>query len=186
MRLVQHDIESLRGAARSGARLKYLFFWSHTRGSRDELGKECLSQWYPVRFEVDGIRFATAEHYMMYRKALLFSDDSAAEQILRAPNPGAVKALGRSVRGFVDSVWAEHRSTIVVEGNYAKFSQHVELKQYLLSTKQRILVEASPVDRVWGIGLAADDEHVQNPLLWRGLNLLGFALMSVRERLAKK
>lgn len=186
MRSVQHDIESLREAARTGARLKYLFFWGHTRSSRDELGKECLSQWYPARFEVDGIPFATAEHYMMYRKALLFSDHIAAEQVLRAPNPGAAKALGRSVRGFVDSIWAEHRSTIVVEGNYAKFSQLAELKKYLLSTKQRILVEASPADHVWGIGLAADNEHVQNPLMWRGLNLLGFALMSVRERLAAK
>ena len=183
---MHHDIESLRAAARSGARLKYLFFWGHTPASRDEFGKECLSQWYPARFEVDGTAFATAEHYMMYRKALLFSDHDAAEKIRRAPNPGAAKALGRSVRGFVDSIWLEHRSPIVVDGNYAKFSQSEALREYLLSTKQRVLVEASPVDRVWGIGLAADDEHVQNPLKWRGLNLLGFALMRVRERLAAK
>lgn len=145
-----------------------------------------MSQWYPARFEVDGVPFATAEHYMMYRKALLFSDHDAAEKIRRAPNPGAAKALGRSVRGFVESVWLEHRSAIVEDGNYAKFSQSAELREYLVNTKQRVLVEASPVDRVWGIGLSADDEDVQNPLKWRGLSLLGFALMRVRERLAGK
>lgn len=182
----QHDLESLRHAVRSGARVKYVFFWGHSPTSRGDIGKECMSQWYPARFEIDGTSFATAEHYMMYRKALLFGDDVAAEQILRAPNPAAVKALGRSVRGFVDSVWAEHRSAIVVDGNHAKFSQSPALRAYLLGTKERVLVEASPVDRVWGIGLAADDEHADNPLMWRGLNLLGFALMTVRERLVAR
>jgi ribA/ribD-fused uncharacterized protein len=182
--LKQHELESLCDAVRSGARLKYVFFWGHTPTSRGEIGKECLSQWYAARFEVDGVSFATAEHYMMYRKALLFSDHDTAKQILHAPNPGAAKSLGRSVRGFIDSVWVDHRSAIVVDGNYAKFSQSAALREYLVNTKQRVLVEASPVDRVWGIGLAADDEHVENPLMWRGLNLLGFALMTIRERLA--
>jgi len=178
-----NDLESLREGVRSGVRLKYVFFWNERPASGGAVGKECLSQWYPAPFELDDIRFSTAEHYMMYRKALLFSDHDTAEQILRAPNPGAAKSLGRSVRGFVDSVWVEHRATIVVEGNCAKFSQSPALQQYLLDTKQRVLVEASPVDRIWGIGLAADDEHVHNPLMWRGLNLLGFALMRVREQL---
>ena len=184
MHLKAHDLESLRDAARSGARLEYIFFWGHTSTNRGEVGKECLSQWYPARFDVDGISFATAEHYMMHRKALLFGDHAAADQVLRAPNPGAAKALGRSVRGFVDAVWTEHRSAIVVDGNYAKFAQSAALREFLLNTKERVLVEASPVDRVWGIGLAADDEHADNPLRWRGLNLLGFALMTVRARLA--
>lgn len=104
---------------------------------------------------------------------------------LVAPFAGRITRLGpgRSVRGFVDSVWVEHRATIVVEGNCAKFSQSPALQQYLLDTKQRFLVEASPVDRIWGLGRAADDEHVHNPLMWRALNLLGFALMRVREQL---
>ena len=185
MGLKTNDLESLRHAARSGARLKYILFWGHTSANRGEIGKECLSQWYPARFEVDGTPFATAEHYMMYRKALLFADHAAAEQILRAPSPAAAKSLGRSVQGFVESVWNEHRSTIVVDGNVAKFSQSGALREFLLNTKDRVLVEASPVDRVWGIGLAADDERAENPLMWRGLNLLGFALMTVRERLAR-
>ena len=180
--MLHHDLESLRAAARSGARLKYLLFWGHTAAGA-ELGKECLSQWYPAELVVDGHRFPTAEHYMMFRKAKLFGDDAAAERILEAPNASAVKAIGRAVRGFKDSVWEQHRFSIVVEGNYAKFTQSASLNAFLSSTKKRILVEASPVDRIWGIGLAADDPHVENPLEWRGLNLLGFALMDVRARL---
>ena len=177
------DLDSLRAAARSGARLKYLFFWGHTAAHPTEVGKECLSQWYSARFVVDGLQFPTAEHYMMFQKAKLFSDDAAADAILRAPNPGAAKALGRSVRGFQEAVWQQNRLSIAVDGNFAKFSQSAALHAFLLSTKKRVLVEASPVDRIWGIGLAVDDPHVDNPLEWRGLNLLGFALMQVRERL---
>jgi len=178
-----HDLDSLRAAARTGARLKYLFFWGHTTPHPTDVGKECLSQWYSAKFVVDGLQFPTAEHYMMFRKATLFCDDAAARDILRAPNPGAAKALGRSVRGFQEATWQENRLSIAVDGNYAKFSQSAPLRQFLLNTKERVLVEASPVDRIWGIGLAVDDPHVENPLEWRGLNLLGFALMDVRERL---
>jgi ribA/ribD-fused uncharacterized protein len=129
------------------------------------------------------LRFRTAEHFMMYRKAKLFGDEKAAADILGAPNPGAVKALGRAVRGFDQGVWEAHRRSIVVEGNLAKFSQSDPLREFLLSTGKRVLVEASPVDRIWGVGLAADHEHIENPLEWRGLNLLGFALMDVRAQL---
>jgi ribA/ribD-fused uncharacterized protein len=179
-----HDLDSLREAVRSSKRVKFLFFWGHARSNAGLVGKECLSQWYPSRFEVGGLSFPTAEHFMMYRKALLFGDRGMAEQVLRAPNPGAAKALGRSVRGFREATWLAHRTAIVVEGNLAKFSQAPDLRAYLMNTKERVLVEASPLDRVWGIGLAADHEHAENPLLWRGLNLLGFALMAVRRRLA--
>ena len=103
------------------------------------------------------------------------------EQILQAPTPAAAKALGRQVRGFDESAWLQHRFGIVVRANQAKFTQNVELGQFLQQTGDRILVEASPVDRVWGIGLAQDDEKVNNPNQWRGLNLLGFALMQVRR-----
>jgi ribA/ribD-fused uncharacterized protein len=122
---------------------------------------------------------------MMYRKARLFEDDSAAEQILRAPNPAAVKALGRAVRRFEQDVWERSRLAIVIDGNREKFSNNPPIREFLLATKKRVLVEASPVDRVWGIGLSADDEHAENPLKWRGLNLLGFALMLVRQELQR-
>jgi ribA/ribD-fused uncharacterized protein len=178
-----NDLEAIRDRFRSGARLKFLFFWGHEAARVDQVGKECLSQWYPAAFTVDGLRFPTAEHFMMYRKAKLFNDEQAAADILDAPNPGAAKAIGRAVRGFDQGVWDAQRCNIVVEGNLAKFSQSGGLRDFLVATGKRVLVEASPVDRIWGVGLAADHEQIENPLEWRGLNLLGFALMDVRAQL---
>ena len=122
----------------------------------------------------------------MFRKALLFGDEQAAERILASGSSRTAKALGRSVRGFHERVWAARRYDIVVAGNQAKFEQHVALRDFLVGTKDRILVEANPADQVWGIGLAEDDPRAENPLRWRGLNLLGFALMTVRSRLSER
>ena len=97
--------------------------------------------------------------------------------------PSAAKALGRKVRGFVDEQWRAARMEIVVRGNSAKFSQHAGLRDHLLKTGDAILVEAAPRDRIWGIGLGAKNEKASNPAQWRGLNLLGFALMEVRSLL---
>lgn len=94
------------------------------------------------------------------------------------------KALGRQVRGFRESAWERERFAIVVRGNLAKSGQHPELREYLAGTRARVLAEASPTDRVWGIGLEASDSRAEDPRQWRGLNLLGFALMAVRDRLA--
>jgi hypothetical protein len=107
----------------------------------------------------------------------------AAGKILAAPDPGAAKALGRQVRGFDEQRWAEHRFDVVVAGNMAKFSQHRQLRDFLAGSGSRVIVEASPRDSVWGIGLAADDERASSPERWPGLNLLGFALMEVRHQL---
>jgi ribA/ribD-fused uncharacterized protein len=133
---------------------------------------------------VDEQVFATAEHYMMWRKATLFGDDAMAGRILAAPHPHAAKALGGRVPGFDQQTWDEHRFPIVVAGNLAKFGQHAALRAFLLGTGQRVLVEASPVDRVWGIGLTRDDPAATDPAHWQGLNLLGFALMHARDILA--
>ncbi len=132
---------------------------------------------------VDGITYRTAEHWMMAGKARLFDDAVSLEKVLHAPTPAAAKALGRAVRGFSEDRWAAARYELVVAGNVAKFSQNDDLRHYLASTGSRVLVEASPFDRVWGIGLADDDERARTPSRWRGRNLLGFALMDVRERL---
>ncbi|WP_427910030.1 NADAR family protein [Shewanella algae] len=105
--------------------------------------------------------------------------------MLLATNPGAAKAIGREVVGFNQEVWDERRFEIVLNANLAKFAQHTELKSFLLNTGNRILVEASPVDKVWGIGLAQDHPESEIPRRWKGLNLLGFALMEVRDRLRK-
>jgi ribA/ribD-fused uncharacterized protein len=169
-----------------GGQPKYLMFWGHQpppRGSGAGVGRGCLSQWWPVTFSADDVTYGSAEHYMMRAKALLFGDTETAGRIVAAPHPGAAKALGREVRGFDEQRWAERRFEIVVDANMAKFGQHPELREFLLGTGDRVLVEASPRDRVWGIGLAADDDRAQSPQQWLGLNLLGFALMETRRKL---
>ncbi|KAA2262348.1 NADAR family protein [Solihabitans fulvus] len=178
------SVAELVAAERRGARLKFLFFWGHRPQTGGGVGPGCLSQWWPARFTVDGVAYATAEHYMMAGKARLFGHERMVARILDASSPGEAKALGRQVRGFAEDVWARHRFDLVVAANRAKFGQHPELLDYLRGTGRRILVEASPVDRVWGIGLAADDERAASPSRWRGENLLGFALMAVRDERA--
>ncbi|EIE99155.1 NADAR family protein [Saccharomonospora glauca] len=169
---------------RRGQRVEFLFFWGHRPERDGRVGRGCLSQWWPAPFTVDGREFATAEHYMMWRKAMLFGDRDSAEAILRAPHPRRAKELGRGVRGFDEHRWRQCRYDIVLAGCLAKFGQHTELRRFLLDTGDRVLVEASPVDRIWGIGLAADDPRAEDPSRWRGLNLLGFALTETRERLS--
>jgi ribA/ribD-fused uncharacterized protein len=123
---------------------------------------------------------------MMYRKAEVFGDNEIAAEVLSAKSPGEAKALGRQVRGFDADTWLEFRWDIVVSANVAKFSQNTALREYLLGTRERILVEASPVDSVWGIGMdKAAATHV-HPKDWQGENLLGFALMEARERVRTK
>jgi ribA/ribD-fused uncharacterized protein len=175
--------EDLLRAVRSGLRPRYLFFWGHKPLPNGEIGNPCLSQWWPALFSLDGISYPTAEHFMMAEKARLFGDEDSRAQILKAGNPKVAKQLGRQARNFNEQIWAEARFRLVVTGNLAKFSQNPELGKYLLGTGDKVLVEASPVDRIWGIGLAADNEQAMNPEQWRGLNLLGFALMEVRQRL---
>lgn len=181
-----HSVVELAAAIADGRRIKFLFFWGHQPERDNSTGIGCLSQWWPAPFSVNGQQFPTAEHYMMWRKATLFGDDTTAAQILAVPHPHTAKTLGRRVAGFDQQVWDEHRYPIVVAGNLAKFGQHPELRAFLLGTGERILVEASPIDRVWGIGLTRDDPAAADPGQWRGLNLLGFALMQVRALLRQQ
>lgn len=180
------SVEELTRALDAGRRFKYVYFWGNQPPRGGGVGSGCLSQWWPLPFEVDGVRFATAEHYMMWRKAKLFGDDEVAAQVLGAVHPKQAKDFGRRVRRFDEETWVAHRGKIVVAGNAAKFAQHPELRRYLAGTGARVLVEASPVDRVWGIGLAADDPRAEKPRAWRGLNLLGFALAEVRTQLGSR
>lgn len=160
-----------------------VLFWGHQPSRNGAITRTCFSQWFEAAFEIDGIRYPTAEHYMMAEKARLFGDESALERILQTPNPAVAKAAGREVQGFDEEAWAHKRWDIVVEANYAKFSQNPPLRDFLLATGDHVLVEASPVDFVWGTGFAADSPHAENPSEWTGMNLLGFALMEVRSRL---
>lgn len=165
-----------------GNKVKYVFFWGHKKLDVG-ISKTCFSQWYDSPFSVEGKVFITAEHYMMYHKAMLFNDIKSAKQILLATNPGAAKSIGREVLGFNEEKWLSHRFEIVVKANVAKFQSNSELQMFLLNTNNRVLVEASPVDKVWGVGLSIDNEFIENPNHWKGDNLLGFALMEARKRI---
>lgn len=173
------SVESLCAAVEAGFNPKPIFFWGHT-AKEGVLGNECFSQWYESPFVVGGETFPTAEHFMMAGKARLFGDDRTAARIMASKHPSQVKKLGREVSDFDEARWREHRFEIVAAGSYAKFSQHPQLKAYLLGTGSRVLVEASPTDRVWGIGLGVGDPRTLRPNEWNGLNLLGFALMHAR------
>jgi ribA/ribD-fused uncharacterized protein len=153
----------------------FTFFWKHR-----------LSQWHPARFVVGGIAFNCAEQYMMYAKAMLFGDRDAGERILVAESPREQQAIGRTVRGFDESVWMLFREGIVFAGNYARFDQNADQRELLFATRGTTLVEASPHDRVWGIGLLADDPRASIRAEWQGLNLLGEDLTRVRETLLWK
>lgn len=144
-----------------------------------------FSQFYKCEFVVDGILFNCAEQYMMYKKAELFGDTEIAKQILKECKPGNIKALGRKVRNFDDEVWIKTCKGIVYVGNLAKFSQNLKLRERLLNTKNAILVEASPRDKRWGVGLSKHDDKIFDTKKWRGSNWLGEILMKVRSTLSE-
>ncbi|GAB3985185.1 NADAR family protein [Actinoallomurus acanthiterrae] len=176
-------VEDLVRLEERGELPELLLFWGHRPPKGGGVGKSCLSQWYPAPFAVGGVRYATAEHYMMAGKARLFGDAEAEKRVLADDDPGKAKGAGRKVRGFDEQAWAEHRYGLVVAANEAKFGQNSALRGFLLGTGDRVLVEASPYDTVWGIGLSASQPEARRPAEWRGLNLLGFALMDVRALL---
>lgn len=177
------DLESLRQRAAQGDPFTYLYFWGHKTSADGRVTKACFSQWYPAAFTIDGVVYKTAEHWMMAAKARLFGDDESLGEILRAAEPRAAKALGRKVKNFDETLWKAEARRLVTQGNVAKFGQHPELKAFLLGTGAAVLVEASPFDRIWGIGMKADDARACDPQTWQGQNLLGFALMDVRQTL---
>ena len=163
----------------SGENLKFLLFWGHTKSNL--ITKSCFSQWFESKFEINGIEYLTAEHFMMAEKVLLFNDKVIHQQIIESSNARKVKDLGRQVKNFNQQIWEENRFEIVVRGNFHKFSQNPKLSEFLRNTKDLILVEASPVDTIWGIGLAQNNADAENPNFWNGLNLLGYALMQTRD-----
>ncbi|GAB3306751.1 NADAR family protein [Hymenobacter tenuis] len=180
---MKYSTEWLLDQLDQGQRVKYLFFWGNQPSKSGEVTKSCLSQWWVTNFAVSDVTYPSAEHWMMAEKARLFSDHVLLARILAAPSPAEAKKLGREIRGFVPEIWEEHKYKIVLQGNLHKFSQHPDLATFLLATNDRVLVEASPVDAIWGIGLAADAPDAEHPERWKGTNLLGFALMEVRDQL---
>lgn len=142
-----------------------------------------LSNWYPARFTVDGVAFSSMEQFMMYHKAICFQDDHIAVQILDTEDVSQIKALGRMVSGYEDNYWNGVRQIIVYEGLLAKFSQNEELKRLLKETGNALLAECAVKDRIWGIGLSMKDPDRLDRIRWKGQNLLGYALMMVRDKL---
>lgn len=155
-------------------------FYGHVQ-TGETVGDSCLSQWFPCSFAVEGNNYTTSEQYMMAEKARLFGDEEIRQQILREEDPMACKRLGRQVQQFDKDVWDTRCGETVVAGNIAKFSQNPELKAFLLSTGDAILAEGAPRDKIWGIGMGKNNPLAQDPAQWRGRNLLGFALMEVRD-----
>jgi len=151
---------------------QFTFFWDGP-----------FSQWYPSMFEVNGLRFNCAEQYMMACKAKMFGDEDAFQRIMASQSPAEQKAIGRQVKGFDKDVWEKDAKRIVKEGNVAKFSQNYKLRMDLFRTKGTTLVEASPVDKIWGIGLAEDDPKAKDRKQWQGTNWLGEVITEVREEM---
>lgn len=181
-----YDLEALRKAYLAGESLKFLFFWGHTPPGNGRVNESCLSQWWMCRFVLDGVEYSCAEQYMMAEKARMFGDQEMLEAIMHAKHPKEMKAYGRAVRSFDLARWEARCYELVRNGNMAKFAQNPELWAFLSGTKNRILVEASPQDRIWGIGMGRQNPDVQNPLKWKGKNLLGFALTEARDLLERR
>lgn len=142
-----------------------------------------LSNWYPTHFTVDGIEFSSMEQFMMYQKACCFHDASVANEILGTNDVAEIKKLGREVHGYDENTWNGVRQIVVYEGLKAKFSQNAELKAKLVDTGEAILAECAVRDQIWGIGLSMRDSNRLDRSKWKGKNLLGYALMMVREQL---
>lgn len=140
-----------------------------------------LSQWYPAKFYAEGMWFDNAEHYMMWRKASLFNDNEVRNKLITCPSPKEAKALGRQVKNFDPWLWDHLKKDIVTKGSLHKFTSSKFLLNYLRATGTKKLVEASPWDKIWGIGLSAEDAIRIPEKDWPGRNLLGHCLMDVRE-----
>ncbi len=145
-----------------------------------------LSNWYPSDFTVDGVKFSSIEQYMMYKKAETFGDEDIKAQVMEIENTAKIKALGRRVKKYNNTVWNGVRQIVVYNGLYAKYSQNAELRDMLLKTGNNMLAECAVNDKIWAIGISMKDEDRFDMRKWKGQNLLGFATMLVRERLKKE
>lgn len=175
-----YNMNVIKDMVRRNPGIEIIYFWGHTPNPR-KMTKACFSQWYDCRFKVGDVDYHTTEQYMMASKALLFGDEETYREIMEAEGPDRYKKLGRRVCNFDPDVWDDRKYDIVVEGNKAKFSQNLELMEFLLSTGDAILVEASPYDKIWGIGLDIETAKEGSVEDWKGENLLGCALMETRD-----
>lgn len=182
---MKYIINSLQKDFLEGKDIDYLFFWGHQPSNDGSITKTCFSQWWKSDFAIDEYNYCCMEQYMMAEKARLFDDNEVLEEILERNNPKQIKALGRKVKNFNEDIWQKNRYSIILNGNFAKFLQNESLMKFLLQTEHKVLVEASPYDKIWGIGMSVEDKKINNPLEWNGENLLGFALMEVRDEVIR-
>lgn len=183
-KLKGYSVDALLKERKAGYDRPIICFWGHRNKDRG-VGKECFSQWYQADFRVNHLTYCCMEQYMMAEKARIFGDEEIAKQIMDETMQDRIKGLGRKVKNFDENTWNEVKYHIVLTGNYYKFSQNEQLRQVLLSTGESILVEASPLDTIWGIGMDANNEDACHPEKWNGSNLLGFALTEVREEIKR-
>lgn len=158
----------------------YVFFWM--TGEENEF----LSNWFPCTFEIDGQIYENTEQFFMAKKAQIFHDDRIYKKILETSDPKKCKELGNSVSDFVLEIWDRCRFDIMTEGNLAKFGQNEDLKKKLFETGDKLLVEASPIDKIWGIGKSREEAQNMKPEQWPGQNLQGKCLMKVRKLLREE
>lgn len=178
-----YSTEDLIDKQKLGEQLSFYYFWGHTPKDKSIIDKSCLSQWFQSLIIEGNVGYSSAEQYMMAHKALLFKDHDTYEKIMKEKEPKKIKALGRQVKNFDESIWRENCERIVIQGNYLKFRNNYALRDFLLSTGDDILVEASPYDSIWGVKMSMNDSEISNPIKWKGTNLLGFCLMAVRDKL---
>jgi len=170
----------LRDQLQAGTKLRFLSFL-RPNAPLGKIDRACLSPWYGCSFEIDGIKYNSLEQYLKSEKARLFEDEDIRQRIMSTSDPETIKNLGREVRNFDEEKWTEVKFDLAVKGNLAKFGQNLSLKEYLLSTEERILVETHPYDNIWGVGLPEGHQAIRQPEIWPGSNLMGFALMVVRD-----
>lgn len=183
--ITEYGINDLLVDYKQGKSMDYLFFWGHHPSKNGEITKSCLSQWWESSFQVGHLTYKCMEQYMMFEKARLFQDREIEQLIMNCNVPKEIKSLGRKVKNFDETIWNEVKYTIVVNGNYYKFMGNSKLRKFLLSTQEKILVEASPYDAIWGIKMDERDLNSLFPEKWQGENLLGFALMEVRNEIKR-
>jgi ribA/ribD-fused uncharacterized protein len=153
----------------------FFFFWSGP-----------FSQWAIRPIMIEGVKYNCNEQYMMAEKARLFKDDFCLREIMKATDPAHQKAWGRKVQNFEKTAWDSIAREVVYRANYAKFTQHPEMKKLLMDTGDLVIVEASPVDKIWGIGLRETSPRAMDPKQWNGTNWLGEAIMRVRDDIRRE
>ena len=159
---------------------EFMFFWNP-----ENTLESCLSQWTKSDFKDIAHGYNCTEQYMMAQKAIFFQDHENEKRIMETDDPFEMKKLGRKVRNFNSKEWNKVKYSIVLNGNYYKFSQNKEMRDFLIATGDKILVEASPEDKIWGVGLDKSNDDIYNLNKWKGENLLGFALMELRDELKR-